>query len=156
MNERSPSSEGEELIEEFLKEKLIEFKREKEILNLNDDNKEYRIADFYLPRYKVYLEFFGKWNVEEYRIRYQKKKEVYDKNEIPCIYVYPDNLGALDFIFKRRLKDILNKHHKLKFQRFKYNIDILMEKHLLELIIVGLLIYFIRFWVFKMIEFHKP
>ena len=144
MSKKSSSSEGEELIEEFLGEKIIEFKREVDILNLNYDDAYYRKADFYLPRYKVYIEFFGKYNTEKGRIKYQKKKEVYEKNRIPCIYIYPDNLGALEFIFKIRLRKELKKYPHLKFQRFKYNIDILMEKHFLELIIVGLLIYFIK------------
>ena len=74
----------------------------------------------------------------------QKKKEIYEKNNIPCVYLYPDNLGILEFIFRKRIRNVLKKHPELKFQRFKYNLNILIEKHSLELIVIGLLIYFIK------------
>lgn len=144
MKKKFSSSEGEELIKEFLEEKGIEFKQEKKILNLKGDYADYRVADFYLPRYKVYIEFLGRWNIEENRAKYQKKKEIYEKNNIPCVYLYPDNLGILEFIFRRRVRDVLKKHSELKFQRFKNNLDTLIEKHSLELLVIGLLIYFIK------------
>jgi len=144
LKDKFPTSPGEELIEEYLDEKGLEFKREKKIKNLKEDYADYRVADFYLPRYKIYIEFFGRWNIEKNKSKYRKKKEVYEKNKIPCVYLYPDNLGILDFILKRRIRDVLKKHPELKFQRFKFNFDIMMEKHLLELVIIILLIIFIK------------
>ena len=135
------SSAGEELIAEFLEEKGIKFQSQVKIHNLDGDNVEYRIADFYLPRYKVYMEFLGKWGEEESRIKYNHKKKVYEKNVIPCVYIYPDNLGIFDFIFRRRTREVLNNHPELKFQRLKYNFDILMEDRIPLLILVGAFVY---------------
>jgi hypothetical protein len=110
MSTKYPTSPGEEAIEEFLQEKGINFEREKKIPKLKDDYADYRVADFYLPRYKVYVEFLGKWDSEEGRAKYQKKKEIYKKNNIPCVYLYPDNFGILDVILRRRLRDTLKIH----------------------------------------------
>ena len=144
MKKKFSSSEGEELIGEFLEEKGIKFEPEKKVPNLKEDYADYRVADFYLPEYKTYIEFFGRWNIEKNKVKYQKKKEIYEKNNIPCVYLYPDNLGILEFIFRKRIRNVLKKHPELKFQRFKYNLNILIEKHSLELIVIGLLIYFIK------------
>lgn len=50
------------------------------------------------------VEFFGDWNNSaDERKRYREKKNVYYKNNIPCIYLFPDNLGIIDHIFRRRM-----------------------------------------------------
>ena len=105
-------TEGEDLIADFLEEKSIEFERYKKINNLNNDDKTFREADFYLPTYKVYIEFLGQWNNPSEKERYKKKMSVYTKNKIPCIYLWPDNLGTLDWMFKRRMRATLLKYNK--------------------------------------------
>ena len=135
------SSAGEELIAEFLEEKGIKFQPQFKIPNLKGDDVDYRIADFYLPRYKIYMEFLGKWGEEESRIKYNHKKKIYEKNGIPCVYIYPDNLGIFDFIFRRRIREVFKDHPELKFQRLKYNFDILMEDNIPLLILIGALVY---------------
>src|SRR3989344_6070820 len=114
-------SEGEEIIKEFFEEKSIDFKQQVKIEDLKNDDKPYRIADFYLPQYKVYVEFLGGWNFENARKEYNKKKRVYEENNKPCIYLYPDNLGVMSFIFKRRLRKELRKHKNLRWQLIKFN-----------------------------------
>lgn len=98
-------SEGELFISEYLKFKNISFTREVRLHNLKyDDDFKYRDADFFLTKYGVYIEFNGRWNnTKEDRVRYRNKKEVYRKNNIPCIYLYPENLGIIDFVFTKRL-----------------------------------------------------
>ena len=98
-------SEGELFISEYLKAMDISFKREVRLNNLKfDDNFKYRDADFFLKKYGVYIEFNGRWNnSKEDRVRYRAKKEVYRKNNLPCIYLYPENLGIIDFVFTKRL-----------------------------------------------------
>ena len=59
------ASEGEQFIAEFLDYERINFKTEYKLSNLKGDEKSYRKADFYLPNYKVYIEFFGQWNQSE-------------------------------------------------------------------------------------------
>ena len=98
-------SEGELFISEYLKFKHISFEREVRLNNLKfDENFKYRDADFFLKKYGVYIEFNGRWNnSKEDRVRYRVKKEVYRKNNLPCIYLYPENLGIIDFVFTKRL-----------------------------------------------------
>lgn len=135
-------SEGEELIAEYFTEENIKFKREYELNFLQNDSKSYRKADFYLPKYKVFIEFFGRWNLDKNKEEYRIKKRVYEENKIPCVILYPDNLGILNFIFKRRLKKELEKYH-MKWELFKLNCSIFIEKnYFIELIIFGFLIYY--------------
>jgi hypothetical protein len=116
---KSPT-EGEEFIRMFLDENGIKYITQHDLLNLKDDYKQYRIADFYLPRLKTCIEFNGYWNVsEESKQRYREKMKVYAANNIPCIYLYPENLGILSYVFhKRMIKEL--KCHDLKFQLFRY------------------------------------
>ncbi len=127
MKYENKRSDGEELIEEYFDAEGIEFKPEVKIENLKGDKIPYRKADFYLPQYKTYVEFFGRWNTEHNREKYNEKKRIYAENKIPCVYLYPDNLGILSFIFKRRLKMELKKHN-MKLQLLRINCSIFAEK----------------------------
>jgi hypothetical protein len=116
MNNIKEPSEGELFISEYLKSKNISFEREVRLNNLNfDENFKYRDADFFLKKYGVYIEFNGRWNnSKEDRVRYRVKKEVYRKNNLPCIYLYPENLGIIDFVFTKRLIVELKKKSLIK------------------------------------------
>jgi hypothetical protein len=114
-------TEGEEFIEMYFQEEGIKYEREVEIAKLVGDDKGFRRADFYLPKYKVYVEFFGMNNVPDGRRGYYEKKAVYERNNVPCVYIYPDNLGTLGFMFKSRLKKELENHPELKSQLFRFN-----------------------------------
>jgi len=134
-------TEGEDLIADFLEEKSIEFERYKKINNLNNDDKTFREADFYLPTYKVYIEFLGQWNNPGEKERYKKKMSVYTKNKIPCIYLWPDNLGTLDWMFKRRMRATLLKYNK-KSTLLRYEFKNYFEKNGMIILIFGILIYY--------------
>ncbi|MEK6934508.1 MAG: hypothetical protein AABW46_01390 [Nanoarchaeota archaeon] len=151
MTSKSPT-EGEEIISIYLTDNDIKFKREVEIGGLDGDYAHYRTADFYLPQYKTFIEFFGRWNTERGREEYKQKQKIYEKNKIPCVYLYPDNLGVLDFIFKRRLGGELIKHN-LKWQLFKYNFKIFREEEGSMIIVFGVLIYYIPSLSAKVIVF---
>jgi hypothetical protein len=113
-------SEGEIYIAEFFRNEGIKFIKQFRIDDLKGDSKDYRIADFYLPKYKLYLEFFGRWNVnEDSRKTYLEKKQVYFLNNKPCIYLYPENLGIIEHTFKYRAKKELKKH-RMKWQLFQF------------------------------------
>jgi len=134
-------SEGEELIAEFLEDKGIKFKKQVEI-KLNNDTKAFRVADFYLENYKVYIEFFGRWNIEENRLKYNQKRKIYEENKLPCIYLYPDNLGILEFLFYRRISSVLKKYN-MKWELFKLNSSKFSEKYgMANLILLLLIIFF--------------
>jgi len=140
---KTKESEGEEIIRLFLEEKEIRFVQEKEIPHLKGDYKQYRVADFYLPEYKVFVEFFGRSNLKEGRSEYNTKKDIYEQNNKPCIYLYPDNLGVLDFIFKRRLKETLKKH-EMKWELFKFNFKNFWDDKIFILIVLAVLVYIVK------------
>lgn len=115
-------SEGELFIAEYFKKEKISFQTEVPINGLYNDSKSHRRADFYLPNYKCYVEFYGRWNnTKEDRERYREKKQVFFQNNIPCVYLYPENLGIIDFSFNRRLTDVLKKY-TLRKELFRYRL----------------------------------
>lgn len=137
-------SEGELFISEYLKFKNISFEREVRLHNLKNDNDfKYRDADFYLKKYGVYIEFNGRWNnTKEDRVRYRVKKEVYRKNNIPCIYLYPENLGIIDFVFTKRLIAELQKKSMTKELRlFQLKRLIADRGSLFVLMLISILVY---------------
>ncbi len=109
MNEHK-MTEGEEYIKYFLEDLNIKFVPQKQI-KLKGDSKPYRIADFYLPNYKTYIEFQGKYRSEKIRQQYKEKEELYKANGISVIYLYPDNLGTIDFMFHFRLIKTLKENN---------------------------------------------
>lgn len=114
-------SEGEEFISDFLEFENISFESEVKIYNLEGDTKSHRRVDFYLPKYRVYIEFLGQWNIDSHKERYREKKSVFKKNSIPCIYLYPENLGIIEYIFHKRLITELISY-KLKKELLRYRI----------------------------------
>jgi hypothetical protein len=127
-------TEGESFIEEFLQEKSIRFRPQQPIDGLEDDSKTHRVADFYLPQYGVYLEYFGQWNNDSHKDRYREKRQVYMKNQIPCVLLYPENLGILDYVFEKRMVYILKRYRKERELK-KYRMKLFLEGKLERLII---------------------
>jgi hypothetical protein len=120
-------SEGEEFLMEFFRSEGIEFIFQKEINDLVRDNRSFRRADFYLPKYNVYVEFLGMWNVgEDKKNEYREKKAAYAQNNIPCLYFYPENLGIIHYSFNKRLRAVLKEHNRKK-ELYKYNSKLFME-----------------------------
>lgn len=104
------ASDGEDFVAGILDKIGEDYKREKKIYGLKGDAISYpRIADFYLPKHKIYIEFFGGWNtpnLEERkteRARYMEKKRVYDLNKIKCIYLYPQSYFKFSGIIKQQI-----------------------------------------------------
>jgi hypothetical protein len=126
-NHSEKDSIGEEFIEEFFRHEEIKYERQSKISDLKNDTSQYRVADFYLPRLKVYVEFLGQWQMDEYRRGYNEKKKIYTANRKPCVYLYPDNLGVLKFVFERRLKQVL-REHKLNNELRRFQFKQLWEK----------------------------
>ena len=49
--------------------------------------------DFYLPEYDVYVEYWGLFNDPNYHeTQYKFKKRLYQKEKIPLIELFPDNI----------------------------------------------------------------
>lgn len=128
-------SEGEEFISLFLQDEKIEYREEELIEKLKGDSKSYRRADFFLPRYNVYIEYFGQWNNEKEKPRYREKRQVYIRNKIPCIILYPENLGIIDFVFHKRLEYVFNRY-KMETERKKYYYD-LIKTDIIDKVLIG-------------------
>ncbi len=138
-------SEGELFIADYLYYERIKFKQEVPIVNLRNDSKSHRRADFYLPKYKTYVEFYGRWNnTKEDRERYREKKKVFSDNKIPCVYLYPENLGIIEFSFPLRLEAEMKKYG-LKKELFRYRFKRLFQEirdNVLGLIFFSFLLFY--------------
>lgn len=120
-------TEGELVIEQYLKDEGYSYEVQKEISGLIGDTKRsFRKADFYLKKYEVYIEFLGMWNKSEiHRTEYKEKMKIYAANNIACVYLWPDNLGFIKQALNYRIEKELRAKNKLKqlarFKRFQLN-----------------------------------
>ncbi len=134
-------TEGEDFIKDFFMKNKFEFRTEEMIDGLKNDSKSHRRADFYLPQYKVFVEFFGQYNLTEHKERYQEKRAVYIQNNIPCVFLYPENLGIIEYIFDRRMVYVL-KRYKLEKELRKYTWKKFFHERLENVIYAGLCLVF--------------
>lgn len=94
----------------------IKFESQKKITNLINDSKSYRVVDFYLPRLNLYIEYNGMYfSGDKFKKEYDIKTQVYIKNSLPTIIIYPNEIGILDYSFHSKLKTVLN------LEKFKSN-----------------------------------
>lgn len=137
-------SSEELFITNFLEENDFIFETEKVLKNLKDDHKTYRRADFYLINYKIYVEYFGNYNAsKERRAEYDKKVQIYLKNGIPTVFLYPHELGFLDYAFHTKIIKVLQiKKFNLEKQLLRYRVKRYFQKegfHNSILLIVSIL-----------------
>jgi hypothetical protein len=117
-------TDGEQAIATALKKMHIRYIPEYVIEDLKGDTFNYRVADFYLPKEKIVIEHLGQWNNPYNKARYNHKKEVYKKNGIKTVYIYPDNLNNLSWILKQRIRQVIygkSKKGKIPDKFFKAN-----------------------------------
>ncbi len=121
-----PTSE-EMFIRNYLEEQGIKYIAEYKLENLFGDKKSYRKVDYYLPKFKVYVEYFGMYNsTKTVRSEYDKKAKVYILNSIPTIFLYPHELGFLDYAFHTKMLKLLrtekfkNNHVLFKYKLSRY------------------------------------
>jgi len=68
--------------------------------------------DFYLPDYDVYVEYWGMLNVDndydrsKYTRAMKYKMARYHELDIKFISIYPDNMKNLDWIFRKKFKQV--------------------------------------------------
>ena len=84
----------------------IEFIYEKKLI-IND--KTY-YPDFYIPKYELFIEFFGWSHIPSYERKMKEKFSTYSKLGIKCIYLYLK--GSRDL--EKNLEDALRKYGVLK------------------------------------------
>lgn len=131
MNPHKPTS-GEQLIENYFTDLGIKFEPQKQISDLKNDTKGYRVADFYLPRLEVYVEYNGMYfSGDVYKKEYDIKTQVYIKNNRPIVVIYPNEIGVLDYAFHSKLVGLFRldkfKNPK-KFNRYIINRYLKMGK----------------------------
>src|SRR6056297_1096587 len=123
-------SSEEKFIVNYFKSNQIKFESEKKIPKLYGDNKSFRRADFYLPRLRIYVEYFGQYNsTKQRRSEYDKKAEVYFQNHIPTVILYPHELGIIDYAFNWKVVKVLKmRKFSLRRQLFRYRLNRFWEK----------------------------
>jgi len=138
---------GESYVEQYLIDNEFAYEPEVDINDLKGDyDKSHRRADFYLKRYDVFVEFLGEWNNPYKREQYNKKKWVFKQNNKACIYIYPDNLGFLDYVFRYRLKEVLkNFKRKGKLRRYYSLLFLNKVSNTLGLLAVLLALWYVYF-----------
>lgn len=128
-NPHTPTSE-EMYIRNYLEGQRIKYIAEYKLENLSGDEKSFRKVDFYLPRLKVYVEYFGMYNsTKAIRSEYDKKAKVYIKNNLPTIFLYPHELGFLDYAFHTKMLKLLrtkkfrNRYIMLRYKLSRYLVE---------------------------------
>ena len=141
-------SEGEIFLTEFFLSEGISFEVEVKLPDLKEDKKSYRVADFYLTKLKVYVEFFGRWNTsDDDKNKYREKIRVYKLNNIPCIFLYPENLGIIHYSFRYRLRQVLKTYNMSK-ELFRFNLKLFCDERFPQLFWFTLSIFFIILFQF--------
>ncbi len=162
----SKESDGERAIRAALDNLNIIYEQEKEIFGLKKDSKKYRIADFYLPDYQIFIEYLGGWDKKDSeerqseRNRYLHKKHVYEDNGIKCIWIYPKQLNYVSFIIEKRIEELERTEELAEIEQ-ENNIQEVKESkeseinvnsndiaiHLSLIIIISSLILFHQYWL---------
>lgn len=110
---------GEEFLEDYFIESNIKYRTQVKITGLKGDDYNFRIADFYLPRLGIYVEYYGLYNKsKEERVRYDTKTEVYINNRKPTIFLMPEDLGIVDHVFHKKVKKLFS--YNVYYNRWRY------------------------------------
>lgn len=102
-------TEGELFVAKYLQAQRIRFEPQLRIDVSRGSGKGYRIIDFFLPEFNVYLEYNGQWDVNEWhRNRYrQKRKELLDYG-LTLVEIYPNQLGIIEYSFPVKMIQALS------------------------------------------------
>ena len=82
-------SHGEFLIGKYLKEKQISFEKEVPYNNSNF------IFDFYIPEFNLYVEYYGRSDLEDYKKTIEKKREKYANRKVLEIFKHDNIINKL-------------------------------------------------------------
>ncbi len=111
-------SGGEKMIADYFYNNNIRYVYEKPAMSAasssfsNGQRRKISRPDFYLLDYDVYVEYWGMVNTDhddtrqEYIKGMEWKMAKYHENGIKFISVYPEDLGNLDLLFRKRLREI--------------------------------------------------
>ena len=105
--------DGERAVRVALDSLGIKYQPEKKIIFLKGDYKGSRRADFFLPKYNIYVEYLGGWDKKDpeernqERQRYHEKKNAYELNNINCIWIFPNQLNYVTNVIKKKLDSLM-------------------------------------------------
>lgn len=102
-------SKKEGSVANYLNSKNIDYEYEKEITV----GKKKMLTDFYLPKYDIYVEYWGLDKLEnktgdEYRKRKAEKIELYDKGNLKLISIDEADLKDIDRVFPKKLQELID------------------------------------------------
>lgn len=138
------------LIEYYFIGENIKYEKQKKIDFLKNDEKNFRIVDFYLPKLNIYVEYYGMYNsTKVIREDYDKKTKVYIKNNLPTVFIYPHELGFLDYSFNNKVLKVLRlKKFKKRSYLIKYKLNRFYKKGNLKTLLNTL------FFLYLMVVFY--
>jgi len=93
-------SRGEQQIANFLFENKIASSYEEKPIIFKEEG-QICVPDFYLPKFKTYIEFYGGFP-QAWKKKVMKNK-LYKKYKIPCIFITPAELRDLEYYLKEEL-----------------------------------------------------
>lgn len=98
---------GEHSVANALQRMNLRYIPEYVIDNLNGDTHHYRVADFWLPKDDIIIEYCGQAGWPEHKARYEEKRQVYLKNNRKHIFLYPQNLNNLNVAIMKRINFVM-------------------------------------------------
>jgi len=101
-------SGAEKILADFFNKNNINYQYEKECFNDNLIEQKISNPDFYLPKYDVYVEYWGMINDEEYHRNMKWKMKQYHENNIKFISIYPHDLKDIERNFRRKFKELMD------------------------------------------------
>ena len=107
-------SKGERVIADYFTRHNIVYQYETEATSNDWFIFKSRISrpDFYLPRYNLYVEYWGlvdsfdRGTRESYVRSMRWKMAKYHQNNIQFVSIYPSNLSNLDYYFRRKFREV--------------------------------------------------
>ena len=120
-------SEGERKIAELFDRYNIKYKYEQGVLVTIDEKPKIWHADYFLPEYGIYVEYYGLAGNQDYDKGIERKNKTYSEMGIEVIPVYPSDfsngwqsyiLNQIYTISKNRLEMILNKSNNTIHQLY--------------------------------------
>ena len=106
-------SAGERRIAEFLNQNDIRFSYEKPLAVIEQGLTKIFYPDFSLHDFSTIIEYFGISNNQDYAARSKRKMNIYAKNHIPVIQIYPHDFER--YYWQVKISDFLS--WKLEYQQ---------------------------------------
>lgn len=142
----------EEYIKFYLQDNRIHSIEQLVLNNLKGDTKKSRRVDFYLDKLDIYVEYYGLYNsTKAIRNEYDNKTNLYFKNGLATIILYPHELGILDYAFHTKMIKLfkIEKFKNRKKKLYMYILNRYFRKGRWRSFFISL------FWTYLFVVFSK-